>query len=246
MTTPGLHLLSEHRRSLSALTARHRTYLLLAAICLTAGLLLLAFDFTDAEALTVWAFFIMAIGLVWLIPSLFVYARSIKRVSIFEEGVSWTLLGRSEYHPWDELREIYRSVRMLSLYARQAELMLVFDHDVRVVFDQGLSDFFPMATLVEAIVTDRLLPSYRNMLSQEGADFGPVVLQRQGIRVIGRELLWEEVATCGIREGNLVVTEEDQTEVSVPFEAIPNYLILLRLIEELRQSISARTTPREL
>jgi hypothetical protein len=236
-------MISEHHFFLSTFITQFRSYFLIGGVILAAGIGLIAWDFSDEEVETFWpGVVVLSVGLLWLIPSAVSYAQSIKKVTVYEEGIAWVVGRQEEYRPWDEVREVYRSEPSSNRNLRQSELNIVFKKKQSVMFSQSLSDFFQLATLVEAIVTERLLPEYRTALDQGKAQFGPVSFSRQSIHINGCEFPWNEVEEYAICNGGIVVTPvdyEDFTGEHVAFSEIPNYLILLKLLEETGQ----RQTP---
>jgi hypothetical protein len=227
-------LLAEHHFVPAALLTRCRPQLILAAMCMFAAWLLLTFEIIDIDAAAVWVLIIAGVGAPWLLPVLLAYFRSIKKVCVYEEGISWTIRGREAFQPWEDLREVYRVERNLRSGGFQLEMTLLFKKKVQVVFDQTLANIFQLAALVEAIATQRLLPHYREQLEQGSAAFGPVVIKKEGLRIHERDFAWAEVESYAIDSGGLVIrpVNAEEPERFAEFATIPNYLVLLKLLEE--------------
>jgi hypothetical protein len=220
------NLLSEHHLLFSRLLARHRGQFVLAGICLAIGSILLALDVEGGELILGWAAIVAAVfGLPWLVLALVTYLRGIRRVCIYDEGLAWIVRGREEFHPWEEVRELFR---------QPAEVTLVFRKRSPLVLTDGLTGFPQLATLLDAIVTERLLPQLRQAMDEGGAYFGPIVLKKGGLRIHEREFTWEEVSEYVLDTGNVVIipTRDDQPEEAAELQSIPNALVLLRLLEE--------------
>lgn len=240
MNADNRHLLSEHHVSFAAIASPRKFLLIVGGTVLAAGLFLLAWEAGDEEPIFVGVgCFLVACGLLWLLPLLLAYVWSIKQVKVYEEGLAWARGGREQFHSWDDVREVFRAEKPVYRWWRQVEMTVVFKKQESVILQQSLSEFFQLAALVEAIVTERLLPTYRQALDQEaGARFGPVTLKRHGIGINGSDFSWEEIEEYAICNGGLVVTPfayEDFTGEFVRFGEIPNYLVLLRLLEELNK-----------
>jgi hypothetical protein len=238
------HILSEHHFSLVGLVPRYRVRVYVSGFCFAIGLglMMLVSELPEAWVESGPIVFLLGVitsgyGVFWLLPLLWCSMRSIKKVRISEEGISWTLHGREEFQPWGDVREMLRTEKATNV-SRQSEMTLVFKQKEPVVFDQSLSDFLQMVTEVEAIVTERLLPQYRQSLDQGGARFGPVLLKREGLRIHDQDFAWSAIEEYAICNGGLVVTPrgyDDYTGEFVSFQEMPNYMVLLRLLEELGQ-----------
>jgi hypothetical protein len=62
--------------------------------------------------------------------------------------------------------------------------------------------------------------------------FGPVAIQRDTIRLYKTQLPWSEVKRVSVVKGDLVVELVDQSSRRIPAEQIPNFEILLQLIDQ--------------
>ena len=130
-------------------------------------MLLLTFDVTAAEAVTVWAaFIVITIGCI---------TRSLPWSATRAASSGYASLKRVSGGPsWEAKNFIPGMISAKSSLGEVIEPVCetggndtCIQKKQPVVFDQGLAEFFQMATLVEAIMTDRLLPSYREMLDKD-------------------------------------------------------------------------------
>lgn len=62
--------------------------------------------------------------------------------------------------------------------------------------------------------------------------FGPVAIQRDSMRLFKKQHLWPEVKRVSVVKGDLVVELVDRSSRRIPIDQIPNFEILLQLIDQ--------------
>jgi hypothetical protein len=141
--------------------------------------------------------------------------------------------------PLEEIAAVFRVDKLVNRTFLVKQLRVVLAHGEEVTFDQCLSDYDQLANAVQGTVTRQLLPAKRSQLAGAGIDFGPVTLHRDSITINGKTFPWPEVEQYIVFRGSLVVYPRSYQGIQceeVVLGDVPNYPILLLLLQELGQA----------
>jgi hypothetical protein len=163
-------------------------------------------------------------------------------VRLYQEGLQWRHAGRDHQRPWEDVREVYRKeVHVLqnnakpSDWNRRSQLRLVFTDGEQSRFNHMLSDYNPLAEYVQRATSAILYPSARAAMLGTGADFGVFRLSREGLTIGSETVPWATLSKVWAGNGYLGWNDTRGYQRSFPLQEIPNYLVVLRLIEEMTQ-----------
>jgi hypothetical protein len=236
MTTDQSTPLSTHKRHLSGVLSRYAGNFVLCGVCIALGLGMLVLGFVKPRSGTLLpGGLILAGSVVWLLPLAAKLPGGQRRVQTSPDGLTWQD-GRGEHHcRWDEVVAVYRGETIVDRTYRVRDLRVVLASGKQVRFDQSLSNYDRLAEVVQAKTTEHLLPAKRAEVAA-GAEFGPVTLHTDGITLGRKRFLWSEVEQYTVCNGCLIVFPEGykgQRYEHAVLGAIPNYRVLLELIQEL-------------
>jgi hypothetical protein len=166
-------------------------------------------------------------------------------VQIFEEGLQWQQDGRERQRGWDEVREVWRKelYRLIngarpSEWNRHSDLRVVFTDGEQVRFNHSLSNYNVMADFVQRATSERLLPAARRELSGPGVRFGSLQLSHEGLTLGNERLPWSVITNIRAGRGFLCVVDMRGKQHDIALQDVPNYPVLLKLLEEVRQPAS--------
>jgi hypothetical protein len=230
-------LLSSHRVHVLGLLSVYKAFLMLGGIFVAIGLGMLVLAVTRPQAGTLWiGLGSSAFGLLCLIPLLAGIVRAARWVDLFEEGIAWRDLEGEHERSWPELESVQRLEKLTNRSIRETKLTLTFTDGRHITFNHALSDYDQLASLVQQVSADALLAGKRAELDGGTADFGPVKLRRQGIALADEFFRWDELEHFTVYNGFLVLFPRGASsggEKSVSLSEVPNYVLLLRLLEGL-------------
>jgi hypothetical protein len=239
MNEDRLPLMTSHSLCFSGVVSRYAPHFLMSALCLAVGLFVLVLGILKPNSgALIPGIVVSACSLPWLIPMFLGVSRLPRQVEATSEGLVWQDKQGEHRCRWDEIREVYRLEKIVNQTFRVKELKLVLSHGEQVAVDQCLSDFDRLADTVQAVSAEQLLAAKRSSLDGSGAEFGPVVLQRAGLSVRGKYFPWDQVEQYTIFNGTIVVYPKGYQGIKceeVGFGEVPNYPVLLRLLQELGQ-----------
>jgi hypothetical protein len=162
-------------------------------------------------------------------------------VQVFEEGLHWRQDGRECQRSWDEVREVYRKelYRLQngarpSDWNRHSDLRLVFTDGEEAHFNHSLSDYNRLAEFTQRATAERQLPLARKGLDGPGVNFGPLQLGREGLRQGHETFSWSALTRLRVANGFLCWNDNRGRERVLALKEVPNYPVLLRLLDEVR------------
>jgi hypothetical protein len=228
----------EHRVSAEGVLSRYAPHLMMWGVLLAIGLLLASLGVARPGAGTVAPGLLFLVGsFACLIPMFVGLYRGPRWGRTTRDGVEWQD-GQAEHAwRWDEIAAVFRLDKIINQTFRVKQLRLVGPSG-EVTFDQCLSDYERFADTVQNTVAARLLPAKRAELAGAGADFGPVTLHRDSITIEGKSFLWREIEQYIVFRGRLVLYPKSSHGIGceeVALAAIPNYPVLLCLMQDLGQ-----------
>src|SRR5262249_58549643 len=113
-----------------------------------------------------------------------------------------------------------------------------------------LSKYSQLCETVQRITMERMLPQKRGELAASAADFGPILLRNDGIRINLKDIPWERFSYYYVVNAHFVAYRTDAKHMQrdahvVKLEHIPNYLVFLTMLEEMgKRQISAEESDR--
>jgi hypothetical protein len=225
---------SVHRFSLVGLLSRYGPFVLLFGLFAAIGLALLALAIARPEGLTILPGLIcLAVALVCLGGPLYGFVRRHTRVEVSPEGLRWQG-PHSGSCSWNDIRTVYRTEKIINQTFRLTELKLVLTNGEVVSFNHSLTDYDRLAEAVQQQAARALLGPLRQAASSQ-AEFGPVMLSPDGITIQGELLPWQDIQQHTVFNGSLLVSTIKYPGWQGKFVAlseIPNYLVLLQLLDE--------------
>lgn len=164
-------------------------------------------------------------------------------VRVYDQGLQWRHEGRDYQKGWDEVHEVYRKEMHVvhaggrpSDWNRRSELRLVFTDGTEVRFNHVLSDYNQFAGYVQQASAERLLPAARAALDRSGAIFGRIHVSREGLTVGHEVTPWAAMNQVWVGNGYLGWYDTRGYKREFPLKDLPNYRVLLALLEEMRQA----------
>jgi len=162
----------------------------------------------------------------------------VSSVRLFQEGIEWTS-GKKEYRlPWENLKEVYRKEKYTlhtgqqpSDWNRSSDLKLVFANGRVLRVNHALSDYNALCYYLQQLTTPVLLPAARADVEGEGAVFGPVLLSKDGLTHKKTFFHWDTIEDLIVGNGKLFIRLDTGREKVVPLEIVPNYPVLLQVLE---------------
>jgi hypothetical protein len=243
MTSDVSAQVGSHRRHGAGVLSRYAPHVLLWALLLAIGLFLAILGLAKPDAGTLLPGVLFLVGsFAFLIPLFLGLARGPRWVRIPPEGVQWQDGQGEHLWRWEEIAAVFRLDKIINQTFRVKQLRLVSAQGGQVTFDQCLSDYDRLADAVQETVARRLLPAKRAELAGARAEFGPVTLHRDRITIKGKTFTWPDVEQYTIFRGQFVVYPRGYKGIQceeVSLSEVPNYAILLYLLQELGQ----RPTP---
>jgi hypothetical protein len=219
--------------------SRYSPHLLLWGVLFAIGLLLgfLGLARPDAGTLLPGALFLIG-SFTFLIPLFIALAGGPRWARVTPEGVQWQD-GKGEHlWRWEVIADVFRLDKIINQTFRVKKLRLLTGQGEEVTFDQCLSNYDRFADTVQEAVSNRLLAAKRSELAGAGAQFGPVTLRKDAITINGKTFPWPEVEQYVVLRGVLVVYPRSYQGINceeVVLSVVPNYPILLYLLQELGQ-----------
>jgi hypothetical protein len=234
-------LLSRHRFTWKGLLQTTWPHLLLGSMCLGFGIMLQVVPTQPGQETGTRIAGIVAIlgslALLGVVP--WRWLRGPSLVQVYEQGLAWQQGGRRQERSWDDVEKVYRKeVYVLqnnakpSDWNRRSDLRLVFTDGTQVRFNHTLSDYNRLAASVQQATAERLLPRARAALQGSGVGFGSLQLSQEGVALGADVFPWETLSKVWAGNGFLGWYDSRGNKREVALKDIPNYSVLLRLLEE--------------
>jgi hypothetical protein len=164
----------------------------------------------------------------------------VRWVRIFDLGIRWKEGGTEHKYRWEEVKDVQRTEMDFvgadgrrSEWTRVAGLLLVFDDGRRVSFDPSLSEYSRLANAAQKAVTECQMARAAAEPPKKAREFGPARLKDAGVEVNGRLFRWKEIQWLAVENGELVCHYSCKQWRPVPLSEIPNYQLLLALVDEM-------------
>jgi len=227
---------SRHYLHLRGIASRYAPHVMMMGTLLVIGLGLLLLTASRPSAGTLIPGLLFAVGaLLFLIPVYLGLAAHPREVEVTPAGLKWTDNESEHEVDWEDIREVYRYERITNQTFREAHLILVLTDGHRLDLNQSLSDFNKLGDTVQSAVCTRRAPALRADLQTGSAEFGPVTLRPSGLSFNETTLTWDVVDQIVVARGHLNVCLKSPMRTrweSVAIGGIPNFLVLLSLIQE--------------
>ena len=179
---------------------------------------------------------------IFMLASLARLLRAQRFVAVHEKGLLISLK-RHQSLRWEEIAGVSMETARYEIAARQFGLIysgVLYPNAGKPVNLPGAIQNLPeLLTLIKARLYPRLLPHLQaNLESGQWLYFGPVAIQKEGIRLSNeglfdhkRSVEWAQVVRMDVLSGYLVVELSDNTTHKLPVSKIPNIELLLQLIQ---------------
>jgi hypothetical protein len=229
---------STHRRTAAGLRRRYGPNLLLFGIGLVLGLSGVGLGLAKPKSdMLLPGVLFAAASFIPLIP-VFLALSGLRRVDVNSDGLSWADGKGKTGCRWDEIAAVYRDETVMNKSVTSRTLRVELANGKAVTFDHRLSDYDTLADTVQRVAAKVLLPVKQAELASGAAAFGPVTLHPDGIAIHKKRFAWPDVEEYTIAHGVLYVFPRgykgQQNELEV-LARIPNYLVLLELLQGLGQ-----------
>jgi hypothetical protein len=164
-----------------------------------------------------------------------VWTKVVRHARLYPDGVMWLEGGRWRGARWDEIEELYRVEIYVNNSPSKKEIVVKSSRGVKGTLTHALPRWAKLAEAVQMQATMALGPAARaRFKAGEALVFGPVKVSVRGIKVNDEVMHWEDVASIRVSNGYLnVVPRGKRTDgVFVSLAEVPNYLVLLKILEE--------------
>jgi hypothetical protein len=194
----------------------------------------------DARSRLVWliaAWSCMAAAVFFMLLCLMFWLRvKVWAVEVFEGGVTWYDSGW-QAAAWDEIKEFGRAqvseIVQGVRHIRKREVRIRARDGRRATFLWALSDWDTMANNIEERVTLQKIPAaLEKYEAGESQEFGKKIkVSQDAIILDGTRYSWDEVESVQVLNAILFVNTGKKKEWSRKLAAIPDYPVLLKLLE---------------
>ncbi len=195
------------------------------------------------------AFLCMATLLIYRIMS----AR--RFVSVYQKGLRWRLKGfRNRSIAWDEMDGIASAMIQKKFFSKtlslESQAILYPKEGSPLVLDQQLQDLEGLITQIKELFYPFIFPSLMDRF-QGGREvqFGPISIQNHSIHIVRKvsdeeflptpyipkrmhTVAWSQLLGLTVHSGFLVVQSGNSMIKRIPISQIPNFEILLKIIEQ--------------
>lgn len=162
-------------------------------------------------------------------------------VAVHEQGL-YLALNRKAMLRWGEIAGVSLKSTRYHLLGKQFKEnysgTLYPNTGKSIHLSDAIQNLPELLSLLKARLYPRLLPHLQaNLESGQWLFFGPLAIQKDGLKLTGTGLLsrsqsiaWTQVAHIDVSSGYLVVELSDKTSRKLPVSKIPNIELLLQLI----------------
>jgi hypothetical protein len=179
-------------------------------------------------------------------------------VEITREALKWRIRGVESEIAWCHVSGFYLSQVPEKGSSRQW-LRVACEQGPDVTLTSAFDGYDQLAETLEAITALAVLNQKRADLRRSGAAFGPLTLQLSGLRIrlhptdkntTDTFVRWHELKSVDVHRDALVIFPDPPPNpkhefVVVPLCSVPNYRVLLQMIDETRRYIQAGGTAPE-
>ena len=142
---------------------------------------------------------------------------------------------------WNEVESIWRTFAHTpdSVFTRQCAYKIHCHDGYTLTFSGKPGEMDELDKIIEAQFTQRLLPTYiADYQAGHTLNFGLLTLDLNGLSAHGKVLAWEQITKVSLRQNrHLVVSsvsEQQKPWLNIQAFKIPNLMILLSLVEQVR------------
>jgi len=102
-----------------------------------------------------------------------------------------------------------------------------------IQLDYQIQNLDELCARIKAKIYPKFLPEYRLALnSGENLEFGPISINSNTITIQNKAISWNLISQISPQTGFLVVEVENEKDLKIPLEKIPNIELLIQLIQE--------------
>ena len=169
--------------------------------------------------------------------------QGVAEVEVYSQGLSWIRKKEKEFALWEDIAEVYRDQQRFYREGQRVDtlswLKLVL-YDGRELFltEDMLADFAILAEHILSRHGDWVYNQKGEELENGGvAEFSKdLIIYHDGLQLRGKPYRWHHLQNFEVRGGSLIFRLSKYTlfsTVKFSLEELPNYLALLKLIEDL-------------
>jgi hypothetical protein len=172
------------------------------------------------------------IAVALLITAFVVYGGLIKEVSLYFDRIEWKEGGRKVSVAWEDVRQVYRAEIYLNNTLNRRDVTIHAGRH-KATFTYILSNWKALAEHIQEYTHPHLwAEAVADFNAGNKVRFGKdVAVSRDGLTVEGKSSRWEDVREVMVRNGNLVVRVGRGDYRASSLADIPNYHVLLSLLE---------------
>ena len=179
---------------------------------------------------------VCGLGAVYLVAAVALrIRRRVAWVEIDRDGLRWSCRGETHRKAWGEVESLSRKERLENGVAIGG-VRVRFRDNTELEFNRMLSIYDAVADGIQAGAAAAVRDAKARELAAGAAAFGPVTLRKTGVEHDGREHTWAD-SDYAVLRGNLVFVpagaevEPDNVRGQILLETIPDYAVLLELME---------------
>jgi len=193
-------------------------------------------------AATTWSSPWFGLAAIALIPLILLALQRVRRshriATLHKEGIMirWTG-GQFHNMRWEDIEALISDTvenKFLGIPLKTRQRLTILSHSgEKVHIDDRIPNLSELTERIKAKIYPRLLPYLRAAL-QKGdlLYFGPVILQKQAIKLREQGIPWDQVARLSVVSGKLVVESKSNRKLRVAVGKIPNVDLLIQLLQE--------------
>jgi hypothetical protein len=228
-------VVSEHAIHRDGIISRYQMPIMFFVILLILGTVFIILGMTRAELYLSLIGGVVVVGgvacLGYVLKNMY---RGVRRVILTESGIRWEDDQALHEKPWEDVREVYTK-DVITRADRDTNLRVVFGDGTAMMMDNRLRKYQSLTKSLLSLSSRVLLEKKRRDLAADRAEFGPVVLYRDGVQVNEQKKSWEELEQWTVNNGCLYIISTNPKnrygwEVSL-FD-VPNYPVLFQLLQE--------------
>jgi hypothetical protein len=157
-------------------------------------------------------------------------------IAVYQNGLALAV-GQKQLLRWEEISGIATDMIQPGLFANRRGVQYrakIIPNIGRPILLAGAYQNLPECiTRIKARLYPLLVPELKSSFSTgKWLYFGPVAIQRKTLRLGKNQFSWTQVKRVSIVKGVLVVELVDQTCKRIPVAKIPNFELLLQLIDQ--------------
>ncbi|MBC8509482.1 MAG: hypothetical protein H8D34_31920 [Chloroflexi bacterium] len=193
-------------------------------------------------AATTWSSPWFGLAAITLIPLIWLALQRVRRshriATLHKEGIMIRWTGGQFYNKrWEDIEALLCDTvknKFLGIALKTRQQLTILSHSgEKIRIDDRIPNLSELTERIKAKIYPRLLPQLRAAL-QKGdlLYFGPVILQKQAIKLREQGIPWDQVTSLSVVSGKLVVESKSNRKIKIAVGKIPNVDLLIQLLQE--------------